>query len=189
MWPSRPGNGVPTWVLMGWKKASTSASLPGNGWRPTPSLRWPRPAATICPVPWSAWKRESRGFAEGIALSTDGTVSEGAGENLFLVRDGVILTPPAAASILTGITRDAVITLAAELGLRVRRTFMPREMLYIADEMFLTGTAAEITPVRSVDRIEIGNGAPRRNYPALAGGLFRAVQRCKRKINGAGWIR
>lgn len=99
-----------------------------------------------------------RGFAEGIALSSDGTVSEGAGENLFLVRDGVILTPPAAASILTGITRDAVITLARELGLRVEERSLPREMLYIADEIFLTGTAAEITPVRSVDRIEIGNG-------------------------------
>jgi branched-chain amino acid aminotransferase len=99
-----------------------------------------------------------RGFAEGIALASDGTVSEGAGENLFLVRDGVILTPPAAASILTGITRDAVITLAREAGLRVEERSLPREMLYIADEIFLTGTAAEITPVRSVDRIVIGNG-------------------------------
>ena len=99
-----------------------------------------------------------RGFAEGIALASDGTVSEGAGENLFLVRDGVILTPPAAASILTGITRDAVITLAREAGLRVEERSLPREMLYIADEIFLTGTAAEITPVRSVDRITIGNG-------------------------------
>jgi len=100
-----------------------------------------------------------RGFAEGIALSADGTVSEGAGENLFLVRDGVILTPPAAASILTGITRDAVITLAREAGIRVEERAIPREMLYIADEIFLTGTAAEITPVRSVDHIQVGNGA------------------------------
>jgi len=100
-----------------------------------------------------------RGFAEGIALSSDGTVSEGAGENLFLVRDGVILTPPAAASILTGITRDAVITLAREAGMRVEERAIPREMLYIADEIFLTGTAAEITPVRSVDHIQVGNGA------------------------------
>jgi branched-chain amino acid aminotransferase len=100
-----------------------------------------------------------RGFAEGIALSADGTVSEGAGENLFLVRDGVILTPPAAASILTGITRDAVITLAREAQIRVEERAIPREMLYIADEIFLTGTAAEITPVRSVDHIQVGNGA------------------------------
>lgn len=99
-----------------------------------------------------------RGFHEGIALSSDGTVSEGAGENLFLVRDGVIWTPQATASILTGITRASVMTLARALGLEVVEQSIPREMLYIADEIFLTGTAAEITPVRSVDRIEVGNG-------------------------------
>jgi len=99
-----------------------------------------------------------RGFAEGIALATDGTISEGAGENIFIVRDGVIYTPHAAASILTGITRDSVITLATELGLEIVQQGIPREMLYIADEIFLTGTAAEITPVRSVDHIKIGDG-------------------------------
>jgi branched-chain amino acid aminotransferase len=98
------------------------------------------------------------GFDEGIALSADGTVSEGAGENLFLVRDGVIYTPHAAASILTGITRDSVMVLARDMGLEVSERAIPREMLYIADEIFLTGTAAEITPVRSVDRIQIGTG-------------------------------
>ena len=98
------------------------------------------------------------GFQEGIALSADGTVSEGAGENLFLVRDGLIYTPPATASILTGITRHSVITLAEDLGLKVVEQSIPREMLYIADEIFLTGTAAEVTPVRSVDRTEIGTG-------------------------------
>ncbi|MGH8224213.1 MAG: branched-chain amino acid transaminase [Woeseiaceae bacterium] len=98
------------------------------------------------------------GFAEGIALSTDGTVSEGAGENLFVIRNGIIHTPPAAASILTGITRDTVISLAGRLGFRVREQAIPREMLYLADELFFTGTAAEITPVRSVDRITIGAG-------------------------------
>jgi len=99
-----------------------------------------------------------RGFDEGLALSSDGTVSEGAGENLFLIRDGVIYTPHAAASLLTGITRASVMTLAEELGFKVVEQSMPREMLYIADEIFLTGTAAEVTPVRSVDRIEIGDG-------------------------------
>lgn len=99
-----------------------------------------------------------RGFAEGIALSTDGTVSEGAGENIFLIRDGVIYTPPSTASILTGITRDSVMLLAREAGIEVIERAVPREMLYIADEIFLTGTAAEITPVRSVDRINVGNG-------------------------------
>lgn len=98
------------------------------------------------------------GFAEGIALSTDGTVSEGAGENLFVIRNGVLHTPPAAASILTGITRDTVLTLAAQRGLAVREMSIPREMLYLADEIFFTGTAVELTPVRSVDRIEVGNG-------------------------------
>lgn len=98
------------------------------------------------------------GFAEGIALSTDGKVSEGAGENLFVIRDGQILTPPSTASILTGITRDTVIKLARDLGMTVREQSIAREALYLADEMFFTGTAAEITPIRSVDRIDIGAG-------------------------------
>ena len=98
------------------------------------------------------------GFAEGIGLSPDGLVSEGAGENLFLIRDGVIHTPSLACSILGGLTRDTVIRLARERGLEVRETTIPREMLYLADELFFTGTAAEITPVRSVDRIKIGIG-------------------------------
>jgi branched-chain amino acid aminotransferase len=98
------------------------------------------------------------GFAEGIGLAPDGTVSEGAGENLFLIRDGVIHTPGLAHSALGGITRESVITLAREMGLDVRETSIPREMLYLADELFFTGTAAEITPVRSVDRITVGAG-------------------------------
>jgi branched-chain amino acid aminotransferase len=98
------------------------------------------------------------GFDEGIALATDGTVSEGAGENIFVVRDGAIFTPPSGASILTGITRDSVMVMARNMGLEIIEQTIPREMLYIADEIFLTGTAAEITPVRSVDRTEIGNG-------------------------------
>lgn len=98
------------------------------------------------------------GFAEGIGLSTDGTVSEGAGENLFLIRDGVIFTPALADSILQGITRDTVVKLARAHGFEVREQAIPREMLYLADEIFLTGTAAEITPVRSVDHIKIGAG-------------------------------
>jgi branched-chain amino acid aminotransferase len=98
------------------------------------------------------------GFAEGIALATDGTVSEGAGENLFIVRDGRLLTPPATSSILTGITRDTVMQLAARLDIPVVEQSIPREFLYLADELFFTGTAAEITPIRSVDRIQIGEG-------------------------------
>ena len=98
------------------------------------------------------------GFAEGIALSTDGTVSAGAGEHGFVVKDGRIMTPPSTSSILTGLTRDAVIKLAARMGITVEQTSIPREALYLADEIFFTGTAAEVTPIRSVDRIEIGSG-------------------------------
>lgn len=98
------------------------------------------------------------GFDEGIALSVDGRVSEGAGENLFLVRDGQLFTPPTTASILAGITRDTVMVLARSLGYEVIEREFPREMLYLADELFFTGTAAEITPIRSVDGLEIGAG-------------------------------
>jgi branched-chain amino acid aminotransferase len=91
-------------------------------------------------------------------LNSAGYVSEGAGENLFLVQDGRILTPPVAASILAGLTRDTVFKLAAAAGLEVVEQNIPRELLYIADEIFLTGSAAEITPVRSVDKIQIGEG-------------------------------
>jgi branched-chain amino acid aminotransferase len=98
------------------------------------------------------------GFAEGIALATDGTISEGAGENLFVVHGGRLLTPPATSSILTGITRDTVMKLAARLGINVVEQSIPREFLYLADELFFTGTAAEITPIRSVDGIQVGEG-------------------------------
>lgn len=99
------------------------------------------------------------GFAEGIALNSAGFVSEGAGENIFLIHDGRIVTPPASASILAGLTRDTVMQLARSAGYEVVEQDIPRELLYIADEIFLTGTAAEITPVRSVDRISIGAGS------------------------------
>ncbi len=101
---------------------------------------------------------KDRGFAEGIGLAHDGTVSEGAGENIFVVKEGRIYTPPGAASILTGITRNSVMTLAEDLGFEVVEQALPREALYGADEIFLTGTAAEVTPVRSVDTIAVGKG-------------------------------
>ncbi|MGQ9875202.1 MAG: branched-chain amino acid transaminase [Chloroflexus sp.] len=100
----------------------------------------------------------ANGYAEGIALDADGHISEGSGENLFLVRNGVVYTPPLTSSILSGITRDTVMTLLGEMGVEVREQVLPREMLYLADELFFTGTAAEITPIRSVDRIPIGIG-------------------------------
>ena len=102
----------------------------------------------------------TNGYVEGISLDASGHVSEGSGENLFIVRDGKIITPPLSSSILPGITRDSVITLAQELGYTVIEQAISREMLYIADEVFFTGTAAEITPIRSVDRIVVGKGQP-----------------------------
>jgi len=98
------------------------------------------------------------GYLEGIALDANGYVSEGSGENLFVVRNGTLQTAPLGNSVLPGITRDSVLTIARELGIPVVEQGIPREMLYIADEVFLTGTAAEITPVRSVDKISVGKG-------------------------------
>ncbi len=100
----------------------------------------------------------ANGYVEAIALDVAGYVSEGSGENIFLARDGRLYTPPLGTSALPGITRDTVLTLAAGLGIEVLEQAIPREMLYIADEVFFTGTAAEITPIRSVDRIKIGSG-------------------------------
>ena len=98
------------------------------------------------------------GYAEAIALDVHGNVSEGSGQNVFIVRDGVLHTPPVASSILGGITRDSIITLAGELGITVKETVLPREALYLADEAFFCGTAAEVTPIRSVDKITVGAG-------------------------------
>ena len=98
-------------------------------------------------------------YAEGIALDPAGFLSEGSGQNLFLVRDKQITTPPLASSALAGITRECVITIARDLGIPIREETQPREALYIADEVFFSGTAAEITPIRSVDKIAIGDGA------------------------------
>jgi branched-chain amino acid aminotransferase len=100
----------------------------------------------------------TEGYSEGIALDTFGYLSEGSGQNLFIVRDNILYTPPLTASILPGITRASVLTLARDLGFKVREEMLPRELLYIADEAFFAGTAVEITPIRSVDKIAIGNG-------------------------------
>ncbi len=98
------------------------------------------------------------GYAEGIALDVHGYLSEGAGENLFLIKNGVIHTAPVTAALLPGITRDTIMTLARELGYTVKEEALPREALYLADEIFMTGTAAEVTPVRSVDKMPVGAG-------------------------------
>ena len=100
------------------------------------------------------------GYAEGIALDHSGYVSEGSGENLFVVRNGVLQTAPLGNSVLAGITRDSVLKIARDLGIPVVEQVLPRELLYIADEVFFTGTAAEVTPIRSVDKILVGKGKP-----------------------------
>jgi branched-chain amino acid aminotransferase len=100
------------------------------------------------------------GFHEAIALNVDGTISEGSGQNVFVVNGGAIFTAPVDGTLLQGITRDSILTLARDLGIPVRETVLPREALYTADEVFLTGTASEVTPVRSVDRIQVGSGKP-----------------------------
>lgn len=117
----------------------------------------------------------SRGYVEGIGLGVNGLISEGAGENLFVMMNGKIYTPPVAASILGGITRDSIIKLAKADGLEVLEQDLPREMLYLADEIFMTGTAAEITPIRSVDDIPVranGRGKITARLQTLFHGLF-----------------
>ena len=121
----------------------------------------------------------TNGYTEGIALDAAGYISEGSGENIFVVRDGKIYTPPLGASVLPGITRDSVIKLAGELGIPLVETLVPREMLYIADEVFFTGTAAEITPIRSVDRIVIGKGSRGPVAEVLQKEFFAIIQGSK----------
>jgi len=100
----------------------------------------------------------ANGYAEGIALDSAGYVSEGSGENIFLVKDGKVVTPPLASSVLPGITRQVVIEICQEMGIELHQSSIARELLYLADELFFTGTAAEVTPIRSVDKITIGTG-------------------------------
>jgi len=108
------------------------------------------------------------GFTEGIALDSDGHVSEGSGMNIFLVHDGTLYTPPLATSILPGITRDAIMKIAEDLRIPCKESVVPREMLYISDEVFFVGTAVEVTPIRSVDHIQVGKG--------VAGPITRRLQ-------------
>ena len=132
---------------------------------------WQRPAPNTLPTMAKAaanymnaqlikMEALTNGYVEGIALDTTGHVSEGSGENIFLVQGGKIFTPPLTSSVLPGITRDSILTLAPELGFPVVEQPVAREALYLADEIFFSGTAAEITPIRSVDRIVIGKGQP-----------------------------
>jgi len=129
---------------------------------------------------------EANGYAEGIALDPSGYVSEGSGENIFVVIHGKVLTPPWSASVLPGITRDTVLTLCHEFGIPVEEQNIPRELLYIADEVFFTGTAAEITPLRTVDRIPVGNGKRGPITEKLQQEFFAIVE--GRKPDRHGWL-
>jgi branched-chain amino acid aminotransferase len=126
------------------------------------------------------------GYSEGIALDAQGNLSEGSGENLFLVVKGTLLTPPLISSVLPGITRDTVLALARRLDIPVREQEMPREMLYLADEVFFTGTAAEITPIRSIDKITVGRGVRGPVTEALQKAFFDVVE-C-RVPDEFGWL-
>jgi branched-chain amino acid aminotransferase len=126
------------------------------------------------------------GYDEGIALGPDGMLSEGSGQNLFLVRDGVLYTPPVDGTLLPGITRLSVMTLAQELGVKVVEQMMPRESLHTADEVFICGTASEVTPVRSVDRLPVGDGVPGPITKAIQTAYLDAVH--GRDGDPRGWL-
>ncbi|MDL1893125.1 branched-chain amino acid transaminase [Sphingobacteriales bacterium CHB3] len=126
------------------------------------------------------------GFKEAIALDVHGYVSEGSGENIFLVKDNVIFTPPICSSLLPGITRSSIIQLAGDAGYVVKETNVPREMLYIADELFFTGTAAEVTPIRSVDKLKVADGKPGRITMQLQKKFFDVVKNANDPYN---WLK
>ncbi len=128
------------------------------------------------------------GFSEGIALDDRGYVSEGSGENIFLVNNGKLVTPPLGASILPGITRDSVIEIARELGIEVIETTIQRAALYLADEAFFTGTAAEITPIRAVDRIVIGEGKRGPVTKILQDEFFKILDATRPAPKNAEWL-
>jgi branched-chain amino acid aminotransferase len=128
------------------------------------------------------------GFSEGIALDDRGYVSEGSGENLFVVNNGKLITPPLGASILPGITRDSVIAIARELSIEVIETSIQRAALYLADELFFTGTAAEITPIRSVDRITVGAGRRGEITKQLQDVFFDVIYGRRPAPNNAPWL-
>lgn len=128
------------------------------------------------------------GFSEGIALDDRGYVSEGSGENLFLVNNGKLITPPLGAAILPGITRDSVIQIAREMNIEVQETTVQRAALYLADELFFTGTAAEISPIRSVDRITVGSGKRGEITARMQEEFFKIVKGERPAPNNAPWL-
>jgi branched-chain amino acid aminotransferase len=128
------------------------------------------------------------GYSEGIALDDRGMVSEGSGENIFLVNNGKLITPPLGASILPGITRDSVLQIARELGMEIVEAQVQRATLYLADEVFFTGTAAEITPIRSVDKITVGAGKRGPVTAKLQEEFFKVIRAERPAPFGADWL-
>lgn len=128
----------------------------------------------------------AEGYSEGIALDSFGFLSEGSGQNLFLIRDEIVYTPPLSSSVLPGITRNSVVAIARDLGFQVKEEVLPREMLYIADEAFFVGTAAEITPIRSVDKITVGNGRRGPITEALQSAFFDIINGVRADRHG--WL-
>lgn len=158
---------------------------------------WTRPAPNTFPVAAKAAghynssalikaQAVTDGYAEGIALGPDGRVSEGSGQNLFLVRDGVLITPFLDGTSLQGVTRNAILSIAEDLGIPTREQHVPRESLYTADELFFTGTASEVTPIRSVDRIQVGAGKRGPVTERLQATFLRIVR--GEEDNGRGWL-
>lgn len=156
---------VPAWewgAYLGEEAFATGIDCCTPSWaRPAPNT-FPGMAKAACNYGNAAlikMEAQANGYAEAVALGTDGMVSEGSGQNLFLVRDGALVTPPINGSNLSGLTRGSVVQLAEAAGLTVRVEPIPREALYAADELFFTGTATEVMPIRSLDKITIGDGA------------------------------
>lgn len=171
--------------------------VPGNEGANVCVSSWNRNAANTTPAQSKAggnylnsqlirMEAEINGYDEGIALDTNGLLSEGSGENLFLIREGILYTTPLASSVLNGITRASIITLAKELGIPVVEQVLPREMLYICDEAFFTGTAAEVTHLRSVDRYLIGDGSMGPVTRVLHDEFFGIVQGTRKDRHG--WL-
>jgi len=152
---------VPWGAYLGEEAINQGVDVIVSSWRRTPSgvgAPLGKIGGQYINSQFIAMEAHDLGYDEAISLDIHGYVAEGSGENLFMVKDGVVYTPPLATSILSGITRDAARTIANDLGYEVKEMTMTREMLYLADELFFTGTAAEVTPIRSVDRLSVGSG-------------------------------
>ena len=167
-------------------RAWTWASAAGPGSTPLPSAPLGKIGGQYVTSQFVSIEAQQNGYAEGILLDERGHVCEGAGENIFAVIDGEIVTPSLAGSILGGITRDSVITLARDLGMTVTFAPISRDMLYLAEELFMTGTAAEVTPLRSVDRIPVGNGGRGPITKALQDAFFGIVEGTSEDTHG--WL-